>query len=180
MEVTWRSEAIVFSFDENCPQNKPISASAHAFLVFSGYLWFSMGNIKVATWNGLKILIPKHMWKSKIGLLEQIWGQNPYDAFFLGHPVHIWRDENLVDPTCVSCLYRVTQKKCPIRILSSNLFQKSDFTFPHVFWNQNFEPYLIFVIFFTQTKILDRRFYTEERVNYGKRISRQNSVNCDL
>ena len=87
MEVTWRSEAIVFSFDENCPQNKPISASAHAFLVFSGYLWFSMGNIKVATWNGLKILIPKHMWKSKIGLLEQIWGQNPYDAFFLGHPV---------------------------------------------------------------------------------------------
>ena len=78
------------SFDENCPQNKPISASAHAFLVFSGYLWFSMGNIKVATWNGLKILIPKHMWKSKIGLLEQIWGQNPYDAFFLGHPVHTW------------------------------------------------------------------------------------------
>ena len=82
MEVTWRSEAIVFSFDENCPQNKPISASAHAFLVFSGYLWFSMGNIKVATWNGLKILIPKHMWKSKIGLLEQIWAQNPYDTFF--------------------------------------------------------------------------------------------------
>ena len=41
-------------------------------------------------------------------------------------------------------------------------------------------PYLIFVIFFTQTKILDRKFYTEECVNYGKRISRQNSVNCDL
>ena len=40
--------------------------------------------------------------------------------------------------------------------------------------------YLIFVIFFTQAKILDRKFYTEERVNYGKRISRQNSVNCDL
>ena len=40
--------------------------------------------------------------------------------------------------------------------------------------------YLILVIFFTQTKILDRKFYTEERVNYGKRISRQNSVNCDL
>ena len=28
--------------------------------------------------------------------------------------------------------------------------------------------------FFTQAKILDRKFYTEERVNYGKRISRQN------
>ena len=41
-------------------------------------------------------------------------------------------------------------------------------------------PYLIFVIFFTQAKILDRKFYTEERVNYGKRISRKNSVNCDL
>ena len=40
--------------------------------------------------------------------------------------------------------------------------------------------YLIFVIFFTQTKILDRKFYTEERVIYGKRISRQNSVNCYL
>ena len=44
----------------------------------------------------------------------------------------------------------------------------------------NFTPYLIFVIFFTQAKILDRKFYTEERVNYGKQISRQNSVNCDL
>ena len=102
MEVTWRSEAIVFSFDENCPQNKPISASAHAFLVFSGYLWFSMGNIKVATWNGLKILIPKHMWKSKIGLLEQIWGQNPYDAFFLGHPVLFIWDFSILWPTWVS------------------------------------------------------------------------------
>ena len=38
--------------------------------------------------------------------------------------------------------------------------------------------YLIFVIFFTQAKILDRKFYTEERVIYGKRISRQNSVYC--
>ena len=27
-------------------------------------------------------LIPKHMRKSKIGLLEQIWAQNPYDTFF--------------------------------------------------------------------------------------------------
>ena len=40
--------------------------------------------------------------------------------------------------------------------------------------------YLIFVIFFTQTKILERKFYTEERVIYGKRHSRQNSVNCYL
>ena len=41
-------------------------------------------------------------------------------------------------------------------------------------------PYLIFVIFFTQAKIWGRKFYTKERVNYGKRISRQNSINCDI
>ena len=34
--------------------------------------------------------------------------------------------------------------------------------------------------FFTQAKILDRKIYTKERVNYSKQISRQNSVNCDL
>ena len=28
-----------------------------------------------------------HMWKSKIGLLEQISAKNPYVTFFLGHPV---------------------------------------------------------------------------------------------
>ena len=41
-------------------------------------------------------------------------------------------------------------------------------------------PYLIFVIFFTQTRFLENKIYTEERVNYEKRISRQNSVNQDL
>ena len=78
IEVTWRSETIVMSFDEN----KPISASAHAFLAFLGHLLFSMGNIKVARWNGLKILIPKHMWKSKIRLLEQKLDKNCYVTFF--------------------------------------------------------------------------------------------------
>ena len=52
------------------PDQGAISASAHAFLAFWGYFWFSMGNIKVARWNGLEILIPKHMWKSKIRTLE--------------------------------------------------------------------------------------------------------------
>ena len=42
------------------------------------------------------------------------------------------------------------------------------------------ETYLIFVIFFTQTRFLENKIYTEKRVNYNKRISRQNSVNCDL
>ena len=45
--------------------------SAHAFWAFLGQLRFWMGTIWVARWNGLEILIPKHMWKSKIRLLEQ-------------------------------------------------------------------------------------------------------------
>ena len=35
-------------------------------------------------------------------------------------------------------------------------------------------------LFFTQTRFLENKIYTEERVNYDKRISRQNSVNRDL
>ena len=46
--------------------------SAHAFLVFLGHLIFWMGMFKVFRWNGLEILIPKHMWKSIIGPLEQL------------------------------------------------------------------------------------------------------------
>ena len=34
--------------------------------------------------------------------------------------------------------------------------------------------------FFTQVKFLENRIYTEKRVNYDERISRQNSVNQDL
>ena len=49
------------------------AASIGAFLAFLGYLWFWMGNIKLARWFRLGILNPKHMRKSKIGLLEQIW-----------------------------------------------------------------------------------------------------------
>ena len=40
------------------------------------------------TWNGVYFLVPKHLRKSKIGLLEQIWANNPYVTFFLGHPVY--------------------------------------------------------------------------------------------
>ena len=49
-----------------------IVMSAHAFLVFLGHLIFWMGMFKVFRWNGLEILITKHMWKSIIGPLEQI------------------------------------------------------------------------------------------------------------
>ena len=60
-------------------------AHAHAFL---GKLWVWMCNIEEARWNGVKILIPKHIRKSKNELLEQISAKNPYVTFFLGHPVH--------------------------------------------------------------------------------------------
>ena len=43
----------------------------------------------MASWIGLEILIPKHPWKSKIGLLQPILAAKLYVTFFLGHPVHI-------------------------------------------------------------------------------------------
>ena len=49
-----------------------IVMSAHALLVLLGHLIFWMGMFKVFRWNPLEILIPKHMWKSQIGPLEQI------------------------------------------------------------------------------------------------------------
>ena len=63
----------------------PISISA--FMAFLGYFWFWMGDIEVVRWNGVDFLVPKHLRKSKIGLLEQISAKNPYVTFFLGHPV---------------------------------------------------------------------------------------------
>ena len=60
----------------------PKIMSAHAFLAFLGQLRFWMDTIWVARWNGLKILIPNHMWKGKIQLLEQKLDNNPYVTFF--------------------------------------------------------------------------------------------------
>ena len=37
-------------------------------------------------------------------------------------------------------IYTGCPKKCPIAIFSLNLFQRSDYTFSHVFRNQSFEP----------------------------------------
>ena len=56
--------------------------SAHTFLAFLGQLRFWMYTIGVARWNWLKILIPKHMWKSKIRLLDQKLDENRYVTFF--------------------------------------------------------------------------------------------------
>ena len=49
---------------------------------------FCKGICKVPRCNGLKILAPKHLWKSKIGALQLIWATKRYVTFFLGHPVH--------------------------------------------------------------------------------------------
>ena len=65
-----------------------INVLCDTYMAFLGYFWFWMGNIGVARWNGFNFLIPKHLRKSKIGLLEQIWAKNPYVTFFLGHPVY--------------------------------------------------------------------------------------------
>ena len=58
--------------------------SARAVL---SHLRFWKGICEVAGWIGLKILIPKHPWKSKIGLLQTILAAKRYVSFFLGHPV---------------------------------------------------------------------------------------------
>ena len=55
-------------------------------------------------------------------------------------------------------------------------------TFNHLHWSVSLHmsPYLIFVISFTQAKFSENEIYTEKRVNYKKRISRENSVNQNL
>ena len=54
------------------PSSVLTALSADAFLVFLVHLIFWMGMFKVFRWNKLEILIPKHMWKSIIGPVEQI------------------------------------------------------------------------------------------------------------
>ena len=68
----------------NCV-NKEKTECARAFL---RPFWFWMGISKVTRWNGLEILVPKHLWKSKIGPLQQILDTKRYVSFFLGHPVY--------------------------------------------------------------------------------------------
>ena len=65
----------------NCASN---FAFFRPFLI--GILFWK-GISKVPRCNGLKILVPKHLWKSKIGPLQLILATNRYVSFFLGHPV---------------------------------------------------------------------------------------------
>ena len=73
----------------NCV-NKEKTECARAFL---RPFWFWMGISKVTRWNGLEILVPKHLWKSKIGPLQQILDTKRYVSFFLGHPVCVVSQE---------------------------------------------------------------------------------------
>ena len=75
--------------------------------VFSvlGQLRFWMDTIGVARWNGLKILIPKHMWKSKIQLLQQKLDENGYVTFFQRHPVSF--QVNVFPEDIWWCLFRL-------------------------------------------------------------------------
>ena len=63
---------------------------------------FCKGICKVPRCNGLKILAPKHLWKSKIGALQLIWATKRYVTFFLGHPVHMTRAKLLSIKSCWS------------------------------------------------------------------------------
>ena len=92
----------------NCV-NKEKTERARAFL---RPFWFWMGISKVTRWNGLEILVPKHLWKSKIGPLQQILDTKRYVSFFLGHPVDLTSDRSYI------------LKKCKIRF---NLILHFDF-----------------------------------------------------
>ena len=61
--------------------------SVHAFWVFLGHFIFWMGMFKVFRWNGLEILILKHMWKSKIWLLSRNKTEIEKVPFFERHPL---------------------------------------------------------------------------------------------
>ena len=47
--------------------------------------------------------------------------------------------ENLLIANSISEFYRVSLKKGTLAVFALFLFQKSDFAFSHVLWNQNFE-----------------------------------------
>ena len=51
---------------------------------------FCKGICKVHMCNGLEILVPKHLWKSKIGPIQLILATKCYVTFFLGHPVDLY------------------------------------------------------------------------------------------
>ena len=71
-----------------CSKRRKNCVRARAIL---SHLRFWKGICKTASWIGLEILIPKHPWKSKIGLLQPILAAKRYVSFFLGHPVQTLR-----------------------------------------------------------------------------------------
>ena len=70
------------------------------------------------------------------------------------------------------------------RVILEEVLRKKQTTFfspgSNIAIGETSQAYLIFVISFTRAKFSQKKIYTEKRVNYKKRISRQNSVNQDL
>ena len=67
--------------------------------VFLRPFLFCKGICKVHRCNGLEILVPKHLWKSKIGPIQLIWATKCYVTFLLGHPVHIFSFHSMIVST---------------------------------------------------------------------------------
>ena len=68
--------------------------SVRAFFAFLSHFRFWKGICKVASWIGLEILVPKHLWKNKIGPLQPILAAKRYVSFFWVKPVVILDQTN--------------------------------------------------------------------------------------
>ena len=77
LKMLWLSDIIWAFWGSNCTSN---------FAFFRPFLFWK-GICKVHRCSELKILVPKHLWKSKIGPLQLILATKHYVTFFLGHPV---------------------------------------------------------------------------------------------
>ena len=83
--IVWGPHA-AYNFLACVKKDEKNCVRAH-ILAFLSHFRFWKGICKVASWIGLEILIRKHPWKSKIGLLQLILAAKRYVTFFLGHPV---------------------------------------------------------------------------------------------
>ena len=66
----------VLSCSQLCSFGANMEKQFSALSVFLKHMMFWMGMFLVARLNGLKVLIPSHMWKCKIQFLEQKQDEN--------------------------------------------------------------------------------------------------------
>ena len=77
----------------------------------------------------------------------------------------------------VTCQYCVT---CCLSVGPAFCYERRRFYILDIIKCQINYNHTSYLSFFTQSKFLENKIYTEKRVNYDKRILRQNSVNQDL